>query len=59
MGVDGDDLIVGRRAKVAVPFTNGREFEAELARYAGTPVTVVGVWVGGGLRIESIEPEAS
>jgi hypothetical protein len=51
-------LIVGRRAKVAIPFTNARDFEVELMRYAGRAVTVVGVWVGDGLRIESIEPTA-
>ena len=49
-------LIVGRRAKVAIPFTNARDFEAELMRHAGRAVVVVGVWVGDGMRIESIEP---
>jgi hypothetical protein len=53
--VDDLALVVGRRAKVAIPFTNAREHEAELLRWAGQPVTVVGVWVGEALRIESIE----
>ena len=57
--VDDLALIVGRRAKVAIPFTNAAEFSDELLLYAGKPVTVVGVWVGGALRIESIEPTAS
>lgn len=48
-------LVVGRRAKVAIPFTNAREHEAELTALAGQPVTVVGVWVGEALRIETIE----
>jgi len=57
--VDDVALIVGRRAKVAIPFTNAGDFADELLLHAGRPVTVVGVWVGGALRIESIEPEAS
>lgn len=57
--VDDLALIVGRRAKVAIPFTNAAAFADELLLNAGKPVTVVGVWVGGALRIESIEPEAS
>jgi hypothetical protein len=56
--VDDLALIVGRRAKVAVPFTNADQFSEELLSLAGRPVTVVGVWVGEGLRIESIEPDA-
>ena len=49
-------LVVGRRAKVAIAFANATDFEDELLRYAGEPVTVVGVWVGERLRIETIEP---
>ena len=48
-------LVVGRRAKVAIGFTNADEFEAELLRLAGGPVTVVGVWEGERIRIESVE----
>jgi hypothetical protein len=51
-------LIVGRRAKVAVSFTNAEEFADDLLRNAGRPVTVLGAWVGERLRIERIEPEA-
>ncbi|HUF77200.1 MAG TPA: hypothetical protein VMM35_13020 [Longimicrobiales bacterium] len=54
--VDDLALVVGRRAKVAIPFTNAREHEAVLLRWAGQPVTVVGVWVGEAIRIEAIEP---
>jgi hypothetical protein len=50
-------LVVGRRAKVAIAFTNPEEFEDELLRLAGQPVTVVGVWVGERLEIESVEPD--
>lgn len=50
-------LVVGRRAKVAISFTNAEEFEDDLLRHAGQPVTVLGVWVGERLRIERIEPE--
>ncbi len=52
-------LIVGRRAKVAIPFTNAEQFAEELLRHAGQPVTIVGVWVGEGLQIERIEAGAS
>jgi hypothetical protein len=52
-------LVVGRRAKVAVAFTNAEDFADELLSLAGGPVTVVGVWVGERLRIERIEPGAS
>jgi hypothetical protein len=51
-------LIVGRRAKVAIEFTNAEEFADDLVRHAGQPVTVLGVWVGERLRIERIEPGA-
>ena len=51
-------LVVGRRAKVAIRFTNAREHEAELLRLAGQPVTVVGVWEGEAIRIETIEAGA-
>jgi hypothetical protein len=51
-------LVVGRRAKVAVAFTNTEEFADELLSMAGRPVSVVGVWVGGRLRIESLEAAA-
>jgi hypothetical protein len=54
--VDDLALVVGRRAKVAVPFTNAREHEEALLRLAGQPVTVIGVWVDEALRIETIEP---
>jgi hypothetical protein len=54
--VDDVALVVGRRAKVAVSFTNARAFEAELLALAGQPVTIVGTWVGERLEIESIEP---
>ena len=50
-------LVVGRRAKVAIPFINAADYADELRRYAGQPVTIVGVWVGERLRIEAIEPE--
>jgi hypothetical protein len=51
-------LIVGRRAKVAVQFTNAADHADALLRYAGKPVTVVGAWVGEAIRIETIEPDA-
>lgn len=51
-------LIVGRRSRVAIPFTNAQDFADELLRHAGQRVTVVGVWEGEGLRIEEIEPDA-
>lgn len=53
--VDDLALVVGRRAKVAVSFTNARAFEDELLEAAGRPVSIVGTWVGERLEIESIE----
>jgi hypothetical protein len=47
-------LVVGRRAKMAVGFTNARDFERELLAHAGQTVTVVGTRVGDRLQIESI-----
>jgi hypothetical protein len=49
-------LVVGRRAKVAIRFTNAEAFADDLLRHASQPVTVVGVWVGERLRIERLEP---
>lgn len=54
--VDDLALVVGRRARVPVPFTNAHDFEEELLALAGREVVVVGVWVGERLRLESIEP---
>lgn len=50
-----DVALLNGRARVPVRFANAREFEAELRELAGTRVTVVGVWVGEKIRIESIE----
>jgi hypothetical protein len=47
-------LVVGRRAKVAVGFTNARDFEGGLLALAGQPVTIVGTWAGERLQIESV-----
>lgn len=48
-------LIVGRRHKLAVEFTNPEAFEAELLAYAGQRVAISGIWVGERIRIERIE----
>jgi len=51
-----DDLaLLNGRARVPVRFANARDHEAELRELAGTRVTVVGVWVGEKILIESIE----
>jgi hypothetical protein len=55
-----DDLaLLNGRARVPVQFDNARDFEAQLRRLAGTRVTIVGVWVGDKIHLESIEPAAS
>lgn len=51
-------LVVGRRAKVAIGFTNALDFERQLLELAGRQVTVVGTWVGDRLRIESVRAGA-
>ncbi len=48
-------LIVGRRHKLAVEFTNAEEFEAELRAHAGQRVAISGVWVGERIRIEAVD----
>ncbi len=48
-------LIVGRRHRLAVEFTNAEEFEAELRAHAGQRVAVRGVWVGERIRIEAVD----
>ena len=54
-----DDLaLLNGRARVPVRFANAREHEARLRELAGSRVTVVGVWVGDKILIESIEPAA-
>jgi hypothetical protein len=54
-----DDLaLLNGRARVPVQFANAREHEAKLRELAGSRVTVVGVWVGDKILIESIEPAA-
>ena len=51
-----DDLaLLNGRARVPVRFANARDHEARLRELAGTRVTVVGVWVGEKILIESIE----
>ena len=55
-----DDLaLLNGRARVPVQFDNARDFEAQLRRLAGTRVTIVGVWVGEKIHLESIDPAAS
>ncbi|MGE0159033.1 MAG: hypothetical protein AB7T31_06430 [Gemmatimonadales bacterium] len=52
-----DDLaILNGRARVPVQFDNARDFEAQLRQLAGTRVTIVGVWVGEKIHLESIRP---
>jgi hypothetical protein len=54
-----DDLaLLNGRARVPVRFANAREFEAQLRDLAGSRVTVVGVWEGEKIVIESIEVAA-
>ena len=53
-----DLALLNGRARVPVQFANGREHEARLRELAGSRVTVVGVWVGDKILIESIEPAA-
>ena len=54
-----DDLaLLNGRARVPVQFANARDYEAKLRELAGSRVTVVGVWVGDKILIESIEPAA-
>jgi hypothetical protein len=55
-----DDLaLLNGRARVPVRFTNAQEFERQLRELAGARVTIVGVWEGERIRIESIERAAS
>jgi hypothetical protein len=54
-----DDLaLLNGRARVPVQFANAREYEAQLRELAGSRVTVVGVWQGEKIVIESIEVAA-
>jgi len=55
-----DDLaLLNGRARVPVRFTNAQQFERQLRELAGARVTIVGVWEGERIRIESIERAAS
>ena len=54
-----DDLaLLNGRARVPVRFANAQDYEAQLRELAGSRVTVVGVWVGDKILIESIGPAA-
>ena len=48
-------LIVGRRHKLAVEFTNPEAFEAELLAHAGQRVAITGTWVGEKIQIGKVE----